>query len=262
VVIQANVQGRDVVGLVEELRRRIREEVKLPPGYFTEFGGQFENERRASGRLLLVGPIALAAVFLLLFTAFGSVRQAGLVLLNVPFALVGGIYALYASGMYLSVPASVGFIALVGVAIENGVVLVNHFNDLRRQGARLDDAVKQGAERRLRPVLMTAVLTILGLVPILVATGPGSEIQRPLAVVVVGGTFTAMLLTLVLLPTLYTWVERIGTSGVARGFPGTVDESLRRSGAAPIGRCEACLRDKRRRLAGGSGPSPEGEEAP
>ncbi len=208
VVVQANVEGRDVVGFVEELKRSIAAQAKLSPGYYTTYGGQFENERRASRRLLLVGPAALFVVFLLLFSTFGSARQAGLVLLNVPFALVGGVALLFASGAYLSVPASVGFIALFGVAIENGVVLVNHFNQLRKGGLPVDEAVRQGAERRLRPVLMTAILTILGLVPLLLASGPGSEIQWPLAVVVVGGTFTSTLLTLVLLPTLYAWLER------------------------------------------------------
>jgi cobalt-zinc-cadmium resistance protein CzcA len=216
VAVQANVKGRDVVGFVEELERRIRDQVKLPPGYYTEYGGQFENERRATRRLMLVGPAALFGVFLLLFSTFGSVRQAGLILLNVPFALTGGVLLLHATGLYLSVPASVGFIALLGVAIENGVVLVNHFNDLRRMGTPVEQAVRRGAARRLRPVLMTAILTMLGLVPLLAATGPGSEIQRPLAVVVVGGTFTSTVLTLVLLPTLYAWAERRHEARVSR----------------------------------------------
>jgi cobalt-zinc-cadmium resistance protein CzcA len=207
VLIQSNVKGRDVVGFVKDLRSRIAEAADLPAGYYVTFGGQFENEQRASRRLALAGPAALLFVFLLLFSTFGSVRQAGLILINVPFALIGGVLLMFASGLYLSVPASVGFIALFGVAIENGVVLVNHFNDLRKQGVPISQAVRQGSERRLRPVLMTAILTILGLVPLLLATGPGSEIQKPLAVVVVGGTFSSLLLTLILLPTLYDWME-------------------------------------------------------
>ena len=207
VMLQCNVKGRDVVGFVQDLRQRLEDRVKLAPGYYITYGGQFENEKRASKRLALAGPAALLFVFLLLFTTFGSIRQAGLILVNVPFAMVGGIIALYASGLYLSVPASVGFIALFGVAIENAVVLVNHFNELRKGGLPVNEAVRQGAERRLRPVLMTAILTILGLIPLLLASGPGSEIQRPLALVVIGGTFSSLLLTLVLLPTLYAWME-------------------------------------------------------
>jgi cobalt-zinc-cadmium resistance protein CzcA len=216
VVVQCNVQGRDIVGFVDELRRAMRRNVRLPAGYHTTFGGQFENQQRASARLALVVPVALLAIFLLLFTTFGSVRQAGLILLNVPFALIGGIALLWASGLYLSVPASVGFIALFGTAVMNGVVLVNHMNALRRANLPLEEAVTQGAERRLRPVLMTSLLTILGLVPLLVATGPGSEIQRPLAVVVVGGMVTSTLLTLVLLPTLYAWLEGRAERRIAR----------------------------------------------
>jgi cobalt-zinc-cadmium resistance protein CzcA len=219
VVIQANVEGRDVVGFVEDVKRALERQVQLPAGYYVTYGGQFENERRASRRLMLVAPAALFVVFLLLFSTFGSARQAGLILLNVPFALTGGVAALYGAGLYLSVPASVGFIALLGVAIENGVVQVNHFNDLRRKGLSVVEAVRRGAERRLRPVLMTAILTMLGLAPLLLATGPGSEIQRPLAVVVVGGTFTATVLTLVLLPTLYAWLEERHERRVRQGIP-------------------------------------------
>jgi cobalt-zinc-cadmium resistance protein CzcA len=207
VMLQCNVQGRDVVGFVNELKQEINKAVKLPSGYYITFGGQFENEQRATQRLMLAGPVAMLFVFLLLFSTFGSLRQAGLILVNVPFALIGGVILLYASGLYLSVPASVGFIALFGVAIENGVVLVNHFNELRKGGLSVSEAVLQGAKRRLRPVLMTAVLTMLGLVPLLFASGPGSEIQRPLAVVVIGGTFSSLILTLIILPTLYDWME-------------------------------------------------------
>ncbi len=249
-VVQTNVQDRDVVGFVEELRQRIRQGVKLPPGSYVTYGGQFENEQRASRRMALVGPGVMFFIFLLLFSTFGNVRQAALVLLNVPFALVGGIVVLFASGLYLSVPASVGFIALVGVAIENGVVLVSHFNELRRTGLSIDEAVRRGAQRRFRPVLMTAVLTILGLVPLLVATGPGSEIQLPLAVVVIGGTFSSLLLTLVLLPTLYAWLEqrRAGGAAALREAPTSLvqlEEAVGTSSAGPSQSSSASITDSR-----------------
>lgn len=207
VVLQTNVQGRDVVGFVDELRQRIAAEVTLPPGYFVEYGGQFENQQRAAARLGLVVPVALGLIFLILFFTFGSVRQTLLILFNVPLAMIGGVLMLAIIGLYLSVPASVGFIALLGIAVMNGVVMVNHFNELREQGLDLKTAAYEGAQRRLRPVLMTAILTVLGLVPLLLATGPGSEIQKPLAWVVVGGVFTSTALTLVLLPVFYVWSE-------------------------------------------------------
>ena len=152
-------------------------------------------------------PVAVALIYVMLFTTFRSLRQAGLIILNIPFAMIGGVISLYLSGLYLSVPASVGFITLFGVAVLNGVVMVTYFNQLREAGRTLLQAVQEGAERRLRPVLMTALIASLGLVPLLTATGPGSELQRPLAVVVIGGLFTSTLLTLVLLPTLYAWTE-------------------------------------------------------
>lgn len=207
IVVQADVSGRDVVGFVDEIRAGIAREVQLPPGYFVTFGGQFENQQRAAARLALVVPIAIALIFIMLFITFGSVRQAGLVLLNVPFALIGGVIGLYISGLYVSVPASVGFITLFGIAVLNGVVMVGYFNQLREAGRSVVDAVREGAARRLRPVLMTAMIAALGLVPMLAATGPGSELQRPLAVVVISGLMTSTLLTLVLLPTLYAWLE-------------------------------------------------------
>lgn len=207
VVVRTNVEGRDVVGFVDEVRTAINEKVKLPEGYYIVYGGQFENEQRAAKRLAVVVPISVTLIFLMLFTTFGSLRQAGLVLLNVPFALIGGVISLYLSGLYLSVPASVGFITLFGVAVLNGVVMVAYFNQLRETGRSVIESVKEGAARRLRPVLMTALIASLGLVPMLLATGPGSEIQRPLAVVVIGGLITSTLLTLVLLPTLYAWLE-------------------------------------------------------
>lgn len=171
------------------------------------FGGQFENQQRASARLILVVPIAIALIFVMLFITFRSLGQAGLILLNIPFAMIGGVVSLYLSGLYLSVPASVGFITLFGVAVLNGVVMVSYFNQLRESGRSVLQAVQEGAERRLRPVLMTALIASLGLMPLLFATGPGSELQQPLAVVVIGGLFTSTLLTLILLPTLYAWLE-------------------------------------------------------
>jgi cobalt-zinc-cadmium resistance protein CzcA len=207
VVVQANVEGRDVVGFVNEVRSAMDREVKLPQGYYVTYGGQFENQQRAAGRLMLVVPISIALIFLMLFTTFRSVRQAALIILNIPFAMIGGVISLYLSGLYLSVPASVGFITLFGVAVLNGVVMVTYFNQLRAAGRSVIDAVQEGAARRLRPVLMTALIASLGLVPMLLAHGPGSELQRPLAVVVIGGLFTSTLLTLVLLPALYAWLE-------------------------------------------------------
>jgi cobalt-zinc-cadmium resistance protein CzcA len=177
--------------------------VPLPQGYRMTWGGPFENQQRAAARLALVVPLSIGAIFLILFSTFGSVRQALLVISNIPFALVGGIVALWASGEYLSVPASVGFIALLGIAVLNGVVLVSYFNQLHTEGLPTLDCVLLGARRRLRPVLMTAAITAWGLVPLLFASGPGSEVQRPLAIVVTGGLFTATPLTLLLLPILY-----------------------------------------------------------
>lgn len=207
VVVQSNVENRDVVGFVDEVRVAIEREVQLPAGYHITYGGQFENEQRAARRLSLVVPVSVAFIFLMLFSTFRSMRQAGLIILNIPFALIGGVVGLFASGLYLSVPASVGFITLFGVAVLNGVVMVTYFNQLRAAGRTVLQAVQEGAERRLRPVLLTALIASLGLVPMLLATGPGSELQRPLAVVVIGGLFTSTLLTLVLLPTLYAWLE-------------------------------------------------------
>ncbi len=207
VTVRSNVEGRDVVGFVDELRAAIEREVKLAPGYAVVYGGQFENQQRAAARLGLVVPVSIALIFFMLFLTFRSVPQAGLILLNIPFAMIGGVVGLFVSGLYLSVPASVGFITLFGVAVLNGVVMVSYFNQLREAGRTVLQAVQEGAERRLRPVLMTALIASLGLVPMLLATGPGSELQRPLAVVVIGGLVTSTLLTLVLLPTLYAWLE-------------------------------------------------------
>ncbi|MBL6077788.1 efflux RND transporter permease subunit [Belnapia sp. T18] len=202
--ILANVRGRDLVGFVAEAQAAVAQRVELPPGYRMEWGGQFENQQRASARLAIVVPIALGMIFLLLYFTFGSARQAALVFCNVPFAAIGGVVALWLSGEFLSVPASVGFIALIGIAVLNGVVLVSYINRLiAEEGLALADAVREGAKRRMTPVILTATIAAFGLVPFLFATGPGAEIQQPLAVVVIGGLVTATVLTLVLLPILY-----------------------------------------------------------
>jgi cobalt-zinc-cadmium resistance protein CzcA len=206
VVIRSNVEGRDLVGFVEEAKKLVAEKVKFPTGYTLQFGGQFENQQRAAARLSLVVPISLGLIFLLLFSTFGSVRQASLVLSNVPLAMIGGVFALWLSGEYLSVPASVGFIALLGIAVLNGVVMVTYFNQLYAMGMDLTKLVVLGSTRRLRPVLMTASIAAFGLIPMLIATGPGSEIQRPLAIVVIGGLVSSTFLTLILLPILYKLV--------------------------------------------------------
>ena len=202
-VVIANVSGRDLVGFVDDAKALFAQKLPLPTGYRITMGGQFENQQRAAARLAVVVPLALGLIFVLLFSTFGSVRQAMLILSNVPFALVGGIVALWVTGEYLSVPASVGFIALLGITVLNGVVLVSYFNQLHGEGMPLHEVVVQGARRRLRPVLMTASITAFGLIPLLLSSGPGSEIQRPLAIVVIGGLITATILTLLLLPILY-----------------------------------------------------------
>ena len=209
VVVTANVRDRDLVGYVEEAKAKIASEVQLPAGYAIEWGGQFENQQRAAARLTMVVPVALGLIFLLLFATFGSAGQSVLILSNIPFAMIGGVFALWLSGEYLSVPASVGFIALLGIAVLNGVVMVTYFNQLAAGGMAMADVVIEGAKRRLRPVLMTACIAAFGLVPLVFATGPGSEIQRPLAIVVIGGLVTSTLLTLILLPILY---RRFGRS--------------------------------------------------
>lgn len=212
-MVQAFVSGRDLVGYVEEAKADIGAHVKLPPGYRIVWGGQFENQQRASARLMVVLPISLAMIFVVLYATLASVRASVLILAMIPFAMVGGMISLAVSGEYLSVPASVGFIALLGIAVLNGLVMVSYFRQLREQGVSLRNAVRRGAERRLRPVLMTATIAAFGLVPLLFASGPGSEIQRPLAIVVIGGLVSSTLLTLILLPLLY---ERFGESRAER----------------------------------------------
>jgi cobalt-zinc-cadmium resistance protein CzcA len=205
ITIQCNVVGRDIGSFVAAAQDAIDAEVALPPGYLVTWGGQFRLQQEANRRLAVVVPLTLLVVFLLLYSSFQSLRSAGLILLNIPLALVGGVVALAVSGQNLSVPASVGFIALLGIALENGMVLVTYLNQLVDDGLEIDEASVRGACLRLRPVLMTAVTTALGLCPLLVSTGTGSEVQRPLATVVVGGLLTSTLLTLLVLPALYKW---------------------------------------------------------
>ncbi|MEO6872446.1 MAG: efflux RND transporter permease subunit, partial [Chthoniobacterales bacterium] len=218
IVVECNVSGRDIGGFVSEARQKIDAQVKLPPGYVMTWGGQFENQQRASKRFALVVPLTIAGIFLLLFASFSSAKQALLIILNIPFAMIGGIVAIVLGGFNLSVSASVGFIALFGVAVLNGIVMVSYFNELRREGMAVDLAVMRGAVPRLRPVLITASVAALGLIPMLFATGPGSEIQKPLAAVVIGGLVSSTLLTLYLLPTLYNVFER-GTPSASRPLP-------------------------------------------
>ena len=205
ITIQCNVVGRDIGSFVEEGQRAIEAKVDLPPGYLVTWGGQFRLQQEANKRLAVVVPITLLIVFLLLFSSFNSLKNSLLILLNIPLALVGGIVALWLTGQNLSVPASVGFIALFGIALENGMVLVTYLNQLLKDGVPLDEASVKGALLRLRPVLMTAFTTALGLIPLLMATGVGSEVQRPLATVVIGGLLTSTLLTLLVIPAIYKW---------------------------------------------------------
>ncbi len=206
--VELNVRGRDIGSFVEEAQAKIEQQVKLPPGYYVTWGGTFENLQRASARLMIVVPLALFLIFVLLFTTFGSVKQAFLIYTGIPFAVVGGIFALFLRGMPFSISAGVGFIALFGVAVLNGVVMVSYINKLREEGKSVADAVREGAETRLRPVLMTALVASLGFVPMALGTSAGAEVQRPLATVVIGGLITSTLLTLLILPTLYGWFEK------------------------------------------------------
>jgi cobalt-zinc-cadmium resistance protein CzcA len=203
--IELNVKDRDIGSFVEESQKKTKEAVSLPSGYFLAWGGQFENQQKAMKRLMIITPLVIGMIFLLLFITFGSIKLAILVICNLPFALVGGVFALLLAGLYLSVPASVGFIVLFGVAVLNGVVLVSYISQLQQDGVELDDAIKQGCASRLRPILMTASITVFSLIPMLIASGPGSEIQRPLATVVVGGLLTSTVATLLILPAMYGW---------------------------------------------------------
>jgi cobalt-zinc-cadmium resistance protein CzcA len=206
-VIQMDVRGRDVDGFVKDANAIIDAEVELPPGYWIEWGGAFENQQRALKRLSVIVPLTIFFIFVLLYTAFNSTKYATMIIANVPFATIGGIFALFVSGQYVSVPSAIGFIAVFGVAMLNGIVLVSFINELREKGLSVSEAVRKGAELRLRPVLMTASVAILGLIPMLLSSGVGAETQRPLASVVVGGLITSTLLTLILLPVIYEWSE-------------------------------------------------------
>lgn len=206
--VSVNVINRDVVGYVEELNAKIKNNIKLPTGYTISFGGEFESQQRATKNLLLLIPIALGLIFIILFTTFNSLAKSALIIANIPFALVGGIVGLYISNEYLSVPASVGFIALLGVAVLNAIVMVSYFEQTKLYSTDLTQRVIDGAIRRLRPVLMTATTAMFGLLPLVFAAGPGAEIQKPLAIVVIGGLITSTLTTLYLLPIFYCWLER------------------------------------------------------
>ena len=209
VIVEGNVRGRDIGSFVADVRALFDNgTITLPPGYRPEFGGQFENLERASKRLMLVVPISLLLIFLLLFATFNSLRQAALVFTGIPLATVGGVFALFARGMPFSISAGVGFIALFGIAVLNGVVMVSYINELRQHGRPLDEAVREGGMTRLRPVLMTALVASLGFLPMAISSSAGAEVQRPLATVVIGGLITATLLTLLVLPLLYLLFER------------------------------------------------------
>ncbi len=206
--VSTNVRNRDIASFVAEAKKKIDKEVSLPPGYYLKWGGAFENLERATNRLLIVVPIALFLIFIMLFTTFGSVKQALLIYTGIPFAIVGGVFALAFRGMPFSISAGVGFIALFGVAVLNGVVMISYINSLREEGKSVLEAVREGSMTRLRPVLMTALVASLGFIPMALATSAGAEVQRPLATVVIGGLITSTLLTLLILPTLYAWFEK------------------------------------------------------
>jgi cobalt-zinc-cadmium resistance protein CzcA len=208
IVVELNVRGRDIASFVRDAQAQIAKDIQIPPGYYITWGGQFENLQRATERLLIVVPLALFLIFVLLFSTFNSVRHAILIYTGIPFAIVGGVFALAARGMPFSISAGVGFIALFGVAVLNGVVMVSYINRLRDEGRSIEAAVTEGAETRLRPVLMTALVASLGFVPMALATSAGAEVQRPLATVVIGGLITSTVLTLLVLPTLYTWFTK------------------------------------------------------
>jgi cobalt-zinc-cadmium resistance protein CzcA len=208
VSISTNVVERDVVGFVDELSQKITEKVNLPSGYTLAFGGEYESQQRATHNLLIVVPVSLILIFIILFTTFNSLAKSGLILANIPFAVMGGIIALFISGEYLSVPASVGFIALLGVAVANGVVMLSYFEQTKMLVRNIEQRVVIGANRRLRPILMTATTGLVGLLPLAFATGPGAEIQKPLAIVVIGGLITSTITTLYLLPLFYCFMER------------------------------------------------------
>ncbi|NBB74285.1 MAG: CusA/CzcA family heavy metal efflux RND transporter [Bacteroidetes bacterium] len=227
--VESNVTGRDIGGFVEEAQAAVQAQVDLPPGYLIDWGGQFENQERANDRLMLILPITLAIVFVLLFMTFNSVKQAILIFLNIPVSIVGGIVLLWAMGLYMSVPASVGFIALLGIAVQNGIVMISFIDELRLQGRSFYDAVREGAMLRLRPILMTGMTTLLGLLPLLFAEGIGANVQRPLAAVVVGGLVTLLGSTLLLLPTLYALFNP------SADHTSEIDQAVQASSTPPAG---------------------------
>ncbi|HMA63589.1 MAG TPA: efflux RND transporter permease subunit, partial [Chitinispirillaceae bacterium] len=203
--VTANVRGRDLGSVVDDIQKIVQEKIKLPSGYHIVYGGQFESQQRAMKKLSIIVPVALLLIFLMLFVSLHSIKSSLLIFINVPLALIGGILGLYITGEYLSVPASVGFIALFGISVQNGLVLVSYINQLREEGITAKDAIVTASTLRLRPVLMTALTTVLGLIPLLFSSGIGAEVQRPLAVVVVYGLISSTFLTLILIPALYEW---------------------------------------------------------
>jgi cobalt-zinc-cadmium resistance protein CzcA len=208
ITVEINIRGRDIGSFVEDARDRVERRIQLPPGYTMTWGGMYEHLESGRQRLMIVVPVTFGIIFLLLFTTFNSLKQAALVFTGIPFAITGGVFALFLRGMYFSMSAGIGFIALFGVAVLNGVVMVSFINQLRGEGRSIDDAIREGALTRLRPVLMTALVASLGFVPMALSTGTGAEVQRPLATVVIGGLITSTALTLLVLPTLYRWFER------------------------------------------------------
>jgi cobalt-zinc-cadmium resistance protein CzcA len=213
VLVQSNVRGRDLGGFVAAVQKEVRERVVFPSGYYLAYGGQFESQARATRSLAVIVPMVLLLIAGLLYLSFGSVRHALLVMLNVPFALVGGITALWVRGLHLNLSASVGMIAVFGVAILNGLVLLTYVNQLRAEGRTVGQAVREGAGIRLRPVLATATVASVGFLPMALSTSAGAEVQRPLATVVIGGLISSTLLTLLVLPTIYAWLESRRTNG-------------------------------------------------
>jgi cobalt-zinc-cadmium resistance protein CzcA len=212
-VLSANVRGRDMGGVVSDIRERIDQEVDLPRGYYIEYGGQFENQQRAMSRLAVIVPLTILLILLMLYLTFGRLRTAALIVVNVPLALVGGVFGLFIMGEYLSVPATVGFIALFGIAVQNGVVLVSYINYIRDEGIATEKAIVQGALLRLRPVLMTALTTVLGLIPLLLSRGIGANVQRPLATVIIFGLTSSTFMTLFVIPALYHWFAPVANDG-------------------------------------------------
>jgi len=207
-MVSANVENRDLASFVEEVAAEVNNRGSLPTGYTVSYGGEFENQIRATKNLLTIVPLVLGVILIILFTQLKELKLALLILANIPFALVGGVFALWFTGEYLSVPASVGFIALLGVAVLNGVVMLSHFQQLAKLAGDFKEHIIRGAKDRLRPILMTATTAIFGLMPLAFAIGPGSEIQKPLAIVVIGGLLSSTLVTLIILPILYFTLER------------------------------------------------------